>query len=221
MQAAQRSAWHEVRAAIRRSVTMSASASRPPGRSTRAASANTRRLSAERLITPLEITASNEPSSKGSSSIRARWKLTCSRRRRSDLASCSGVISTPMTEPAARPARGREHVHARAAAEIEHALAREQAREAEVVAHARERVHGLRRVAGRAARWGSRAPQRAGGRSGSGGRGRPRSPRRGTISAMWRSSSSGSTPPAVGCVVSCACRQRRRHAFPKPSRRLL
>ena len=39
--------------------------------------------------------------------------------------------------------RGREHVHARAAAEIEHALAREQARETEVVAHARERVHGF------------------------------------------------------------------------------
>ena len=40
---------------------------------------------------------------------------------------------------------GREHVHAGAAAEVEHALAREQAREAEVVAHARERVHGLGR----------------------------------------------------------------------------
>ena len=40
---------------------------------------------------------------------------------------------------------GREHVHARAAAEVEHALAREQAREAEVVAHPRERVHGLGR----------------------------------------------------------------------------
>jgi hypothetical protein len=33
---------------------------------------------------------------------------------------------------------GREDVHARAAAEIQHALAREQVREAEVVAHARE-----------------------------------------------------------------------------------
>ncbi len=39
--------------------------------------------------------------------------------------------------------RGREHVHAGAAAEIQHPLAREQAREAEVVAHARERVHGF------------------------------------------------------------------------------
>ena len=35
-----------------------------------------------------------------------------------------------------------EHVHARAAAEVEHALAGEQAREAEVVADARERAHG-------------------------------------------------------------------------------
>ena len=41
--------------------------------------------------------------------------------------------------------RGREHVHAGAAAEIQHPLARAQAREAEVVANARERVHGFRR----------------------------------------------------------------------------
>src|SRR5436309_2551821 len=68
MQAAQRSAWHKVRGAICRSVTMSARASRPPGRSTRAASLNTLRLSADRLTTPLEMTASNEPFSKGSSS---------------------------------------------------------------------------------------------------------------------------------------------------------
>ena len=40
---------------------------------------------------------------------------------------------------------GREHVHAGAAAQVEHALAREQAREAEVVADARERAHGLGR----------------------------------------------------------------------------
>ena len=57
---------------------------------------------------------------------------------------------------------GREHVHAGAAAEVEHALAREQAREAEVVAHARERVHGLGRqpveqIGGVAERLGERA----------------------------------------------------------------
>ena len=93
-------AGRAVRAAIARCVTMSASASRPPGRSTRAASANTAGLSAERLTTPLEMTASNEASSKGSSSMRARRKVTCSsRRRRSALASCSGVMSTPVTDP--------------------------------------------------------------------------------------------------------------------------
>jgi hypothetical protein len=85
------------------------------------------------LITLLEITASNEPSSKGSSSIRARSKLTCpSRRRRSDLASCSGVMSTPVTEPS-RPTcdAAAKHVHAGAAVQIKHPLAREQTSEAE------------------------------------------------------------------------------------------
>ena len=41
--------------------------------------------------------------------------------------------------------RGREDIHARAAAEVEHALARKQAREAKVVANARERADGLGR----------------------------------------------------------------------------
>ena len=68
-----------------------------------------------------------------------------------------------MTEPAGPDLRrGREHVHAGAAAEIEHPLAREQAREAEVVAHARERVHGfggqpVEQIGGVAERLGERA----------------------------------------------------------------
>jgi hypothetical protein len=57
-------------------LTMSASASRPPGASTRAASAKTRCLTAERLITPFEITGSNVSPSKGSSSMLASTKLT-------------------------------------------------------------------------------------------------------------------------------------------------
>ena len=200
MQAAQRSAWHEVRAAISRSVTMSASASLPPGRSTRAASANTRRLSAERLTTPLEITASNEPSSKGSSSMRAARKLTCSsRRRRSDLASCSGVMSTPVTEPPGPTCA------AAANTSMPEPLPRsstrspgEQAREAEVVAHARERVHGLGGQPVEQLGWvaellGERA---AGGEVEIAARASFATSR--YISAMWRSSSSGSTPPAVG-----------------------
>ena len=43
--------------------------SRPPGRSTRNASASTRGLSADRLITQLEITASTCPSGSGMSSM--------------------------------------------------------------------------------------------------------------------------------------------------------
>ena len=58
---------------------------------------------------------------------------------------------------------GREHVHAGAAAEVENTLARKQTREPEVVAHASERVHGLRRqpdeqLGGVAERLGERPP---------------------------------------------------------------
>ena len=123
---------------------MSASANRPPGRSTRAASENTRRLSATSLMTPLEMTASNE-------SILERQLLdqpaterhSLSAIERSALASCSGVMSTPVTEPVGPTcSRGREYVHAGAAAEIENALSREQPSQPEVVTDARERVDG-------------------------------------------------------------------------------
>ena len=89
-------------------------------------------LLAERLTTPFEITASNEPSSKGSSSIRARRKLTCASRRPLGL----GELLGRDVDPADRAIRadlcgGREHVHAGAAAQVEYVLAREQLREAE------------------------------------------------------------------------------------------
>jgi hypothetical protein len=51
------------------SVTMSASARRPPGRSARAAAANTAGLSGDKLITPLEITQSTLASSTGGVSM--------------------------------------------------------------------------------------------------------------------------------------------------------
>lgn len=113
--AAQSSAWRAVGVAISGLVTMSASASRPPDGSTRAASANTRRLSAERLTTPFGITASTEPSSNGSASIRARRSARADRGAGSALASCCGVMSTPVTaraaptcsRPRTRPCRSR------------------------------------------------------------------------------------------------------------------
>src|SRR5829696_1388909 len=62
------------------SLTMSAIASRPPGRSTRAASAKTASFWGERLITPLEITQSALSSSTGRRSIRpartSAWSAT-------------------------------------------------------------------------------------------------------------------------------------------------
>ena len=51
-----------------RPLAMSANCSTPPGRSTRWISSNTARLSAHRLMTPLEMTTSAQPSSTGSCS---------------------------------------------------------------------------------------------------------------------------------------------------------
>ena len=51
------------------SAITSETAKRPPGRSTRAASARTLRLSPARLITQLEITTSTEASGSGISSM--------------------------------------------------------------------------------------------------------------------------------------------------------
>ena len=61
MQEAHRSASQTIDSFICCSLTMSAMASRPPGFSTRAASAKTASLSGARLMTPFEITQSQLP----------------------------------------------------------------------------------------------------------------------------------------------------------------
>ena len=78
---------------------MSVTAKRPPGRSTRAASRKTAGLSAERLITQLEITTSTESSGSGTSSIvpfrNSTFSTPASRWFRRASSSISSVMSTP------------------------------------------------------------------------------------------------------------------------------
>ena len=69
MQAAQSVALQVIPSGNCLSVTISEIARRPPGLSTRATSRNTRGLSAERLMTPLLMSASKPASSTGRSSI--------------------------------------------------------------------------------------------------------------------------------------------------------
>src|SRR5687767_6028375 len=86
-----------------RPLAMSANGSQPPGCSTRQISSKTARLSTHRLMTPLEITASAQPSSTGRCSARPSRNSTCVKPSASavarDLASISGVMSTPTTRP--------------------------------------------------------------------------------------------------------------------------
>ena len=73
-----------------------------PGPSTRAASAKTRSFAGERLITPLEMTASKLASSNGSSSILRLDELDLREavaEQASALPTCSSVKSTPTTRP--------------------------------------------------------------------------------------------------------------------------
>jgi hypothetical protein len=70
MHDAHKSASHTIDSFSCCSLTMSAIASRPPGFSTRCASANTRPFSGDRLITPFEITQSNASLCAGRDSIR-------------------------------------------------------------------------------------------------------------------------------------------------------
>ena len=145
MHAAQRSAWHEVRAAIRRSVTMSASASRPPG------AKHARRLGEHPALVGREI--DHAVGDHGVERAVLEGQLLDPRAMEAHVLVAAQALGLGellgrdihADDRAARPdlRRGREHVHAGAAAEIKHPLAREQARETEVVAHARERVHGL------------------------------------------------------------------------------
>ena len=149
MHAAHSSTLRRVRSFSGLPLTMSASASRPPGRSTRAASAKTRLLTTERLITPLEMTASNVASSNGSSSMLASTKLDV--REAVAVAQPRGLRELLGREVDADDAAGRadldrraERVGARAGPEVEHRLARSERREVEVVADAGERGQRLR-----------------------------------------------------------------------------
>ena len=103
MQAAHRSTLRRVRSLSARPLTMSEMASRPPGRRIRAASAKTRCLTGERLITPFDRTASKLAASKGRSSMCAStsstWAKPCSSRSRAAFSSCLSVMSTPTTRP--------------------------------------------------------------------------------------------------------------------------
>ena len=79
MQAAHSATLRRVRSISSRSLTMSAIASRPPGRSARATARNTASLSGARLMTPLEITTSTLPGSAGGSSMNPSTNVTCCR----------------------------------------------------------------------------------------------------------------------------------------------
>mmetsp|Transcript_46517 Transcript_46517/g.74360 ORF Transcript_46517/g.74360 Transcript_46517/m.74360 type:complete len:256 (+) Transcript_46517:341-1108(+) len=103
---------HDNAAAVRRCSgstavdTTSVTASRPPGLSTRSASRRTRGLSGERLMTQFEMTTSIVLSPAGRFSISPRRNSTrggtrpLSRAFSRALASMSGVMSTPTTDPA-------------------------------------------------------------------------------------------------------------------------
>ena len=76
MHAAHSATLRRVRSISSRELTMSAIASRPPGRSARAAARNTASLSGARLTTPLEITTSTLPGSAGGSSMKPSTNAT-------------------------------------------------------------------------------------------------------------------------------------------------
>ena len=85
------------------SAITSETANRPPGRSTRAASASTLGLSPERLITQLEITTSTLASGSGSSSRYPLRNSTFSTPASAALRLASSSISSVMSIPIARP----------------------------------------------------------------------------------------------------------------------
>ncbi len=144
MQAAQSSVLRRVASLSGVALTMSAIARRPPGRSTRAASAKTRCLTGERLTTPFEITTSKLASSNGRRSMLASTKRTlldsaalAEPDRVRDLR--VGEVDADDASRRADTRAGAERVGAGARAEIEHAVAGPQLGEVEVVADARER----------------------------------------------------------------------------------
>ena len=126
------------------SATMSETSICPPGRRTRAISANTRSFSGERLMTQLEMTQSTEESSTGSSSMMPLRTSTLVKPDGGDVGLGAGdhlVGHVDADDAALRAdeARGQQQVDAGAGAEVEDHLARAQARHGERVAAA-ERV---------------------------------------------------------------------------------
>ena len=75
----------------------------PPGRSTRAISANTRSFSGDRLITQLEMTQSTEASSTGSCSMMPLRTSTFARPAAAMFSLALAIISSVMSTPMARP----------------------------------------------------------------------------------------------------------------------
>ena len=109
--------------------TTSDTAKRPPGLSTRNASASTRSLSAERLITQLEMITSTESSGSGIALdlaleeldvVDAGLALVLARQRQHLV----GHVEPVGLAGGADPPRGEQHVDAAAGAEVEHRLAR-------------------------------------------------------------------------------------------------
>jgi hypothetical protein len=82
---------------------MSEIAKRPPGRSARAISANTRSFSGDRLITQLEMTQSTDASSTGSDSISPLRTSTLSWPAAAMFSRAFWIISSVMSTPITRP----------------------------------------------------------------------------------------------------------------------
>ena len=133
--------------------TTSETANRPPGFSTRNASRSTRSLSAERLMTQLEMMTSTESSGSGMLSISpfrnstlfdAGLALVLARQRQHLV----GHVEAVGLAGRADAPRRQQHVDAAARAEVEHDLARLQLGERRRVAAAERRGHRFRRQLG-------------------------------------------------------------------------
>ena len=122
--------------------TMSLIPTRPPGRSTRAISANVASLSPDRTMTQFEMTTSTDASSSGICSMRAVEELDVRRAGLGGVAAgqlehLDGGVE-PVGEPGrADPAGRQQHVDAAAGAEVQHGLAGLQVGDGDRVAAAR------------------------------------------------------------------------------------
>src|SRR5262249_26833644 len=131
---------------------MSANCNRPPGRNTRITSLKTRRLSAQRLMTPLLMTASAQPFSTGSSSMipfrNSTWPRPSAVAAARERSSISSVMSTPTTPLGADLSGAAEAVEPAARTEIDHPLPGMQCPLPERIAYTRKRLNGGLRHSG-------------------------------------------------------------------------